>query len=65
MSGDKPVCYFKADIEEFMDPNPKFRWVQLVNDLSVGKVTDTHKAGLISIKLSIHDKTKDGPINFD
>lgn len=35
------------------------------NDLSVGKVQDPHKAGLISIKLAIHDKTKDGPISFE
>lgn len=65
MSGDKPVCYFKTDIEEFMDPNPQWRWLEMFNDLSVGKVTDPHKAGLMSIKLSIHDKTKDGPINFE
>jgi len=22
MSGDKPVCYYKEEIEKFMDPNP-------------------------------------------
>jgi hypothetical protein len=22
MQGDKPVCYYKAEIEEFLDPNP-------------------------------------------
>lgn len=65
LSGDKPICYFKTDIEEFMNPNPQWRWLEMFNDLSVGKVTEPHKAGLISIKLSIHDKTKDGPINFE
>lgn len=34
-------------------------------DLSLGKVSDSNKAGMISVKLSIHDKTKDGPINFE
>lgn len=65
MSGDKPVCYFKADIEEFMDPNPEWRWVELINDLSIGKVTHPHKAGIVSVRLAIHDKTKDGPINYE
>ena len=65
MSGDNPVSFFRADIDDFLDPNPSFRWIELVPDLSVGKVTDPHKAGIVSIKLSIHDKTKNGPINFE
>lgn len=65
MSGDKPVCYYKAEIEEFTDPNPNFRWVEMVPDLAVGKCTLPHKAGLLSFKLSVHDKTAKGPINFE
>lgn len=34
-------------------------------DLAIGKVSESHKAGLISFKMSIHDKTKDGPINYE
>lgn len=37
----------------------------MIPDLAIGKVTEAHKAGLISIKLSIHDKTANGPISFD
>lgn len=33
-------------------------------DLSIGKVKDHYKAGIISVKLSIHNKTDNGPINF-
>lgn len=33
-------------------------------DLSVAKVKLPHKAGMISMKLAIHDKTRNGPINF-
>lgn len=65
MSGDKPICYYKCEIEDFMDPNPKWKWIELFNDLAIGKVTDPNKAGIVSIKLSIHDKTKNGPISFD
>jgi hypothetical protein len=42
MSGDKPICYYKADIEEFLNPNPKFKWIQLVNNLAIGKITNIH-----------------------
>ncbi len=65
MSGDNPVCYFKEDIEKFMNPNPDWLWIELLPDLSLGKVTDPQKAGIISVKLSIHDKTTNGPINFE
>ena len=47
-----------------MDPNPKFMWVEMTPDLSIGKVSEHHKAGIISVKLSIHEKTANGPIDF-
>jgi hypothetical protein len=65
MSGDKPVCYWKSDIEEFLNPNPQMKWVEMTCDLAIGKVTNPNKAGILSFKLAIHDKTKDGPINFE
>ena len=65
MAGDKPVCYYKAEVEQFLDPNPQNKWIQLTPDLSLGKVTEHHKAGMLSIKISMHDKTKNGPINFE
>lgn len=37
-----------------MKPDPDWQWIQLKPDLSMGKVKDAHKAGLVSIKLSIH-----------
>ena len=48
-----------------MDPNAQIKWVELTNDLAVGKISESHKAGLISFKLSIHDRTANGPISFD
>ncbi len=57
MDGEKPICYAKDDIENFMDPNAKLRWYELTPDLSIGKVKEDHKAGLVSVKISIHDKT--------
>lgn len=65
MDGDNAICYAVDDIEKFMDPNPKIRWLELTPDLSMGKVKEHHKAGLVSFKLAIHDKTKNGPIDFN
>lgn len=62
MQGDKPICYFKDHVENYSNPDAQWKWVELINDLSIGKVTDANKAGLLSFKLSIHNKTKDGPI---
>ena len=64
MDGEKPVSFAKMDIEEFMEPSPKMKWVEMIPDLSIGKVTEHHKSGLLSFKLSIHDKSANGPIDF-
>lgn len=64
MDGEKPICYAKDEIRHCLDPNPKFKWFELTPDLSIGRVKEAHKAGLISIKLSIHDKSLNGPIDF-
>ena len=64
MNGKDPICYYVADIEKFADPNPDYTWIELIPDLAIGKIKDSHKAGLISIKISIHDRSKNGPIDF-
>lgn len=65
MEGENAISFTKVEIGSFMDPNPEFRWFELTPDLSVGKVKEDHKAGMVSVKLSIHDKTKNGPIDFN
>lgn len=65
MNGKDAICYYVADIEKFIDPNPSnYSWIELIPDLAMGKVKDSHKAGLVSIKISVHDRTKHGPIDF-
>jgi len=66
MQGSNPICYYSANIEEFLDnPNPPIRWVELKNDLSVGKVDDSHKAGVISFRLAINERSKGKIFNFE
>ena len=47
MQGDVPVCYWKGSVEEFADPDPKYRWLNMKNDKAVGKVDNDYEAGLI------------------
>ena len=51
-------------ISNYMNPNPDFKWVQFLPDQCVGKVRQSYKAGLFSFKFSIHDVSKNGPIEF-
>src|ERR1017187_9298011 len=64
MQGSTPICFYSAPTADFLDPNPKMKWISFNPDLAIGKVTDVNKAGLLSIKLSIHNTTAKGPINF-
>jgi hypothetical protein len=64
LDGDTPISFTSLDIADFMDPNAPLKWLELSPDLSIGKVKEPHKAGIVSIKLTIHDKTKNGPIDF-
>lgn len=47
-----------------MNKSPEIQWFEMNPDLSIGKVKDHYKAGIISVKISIHDKTAGGEINF-
>lgn len=41
------------------------KWVALINDKSVNKVSKAHEAGMISFRLSIHDQTRFGDVDWD
>lgn len=47
MDGSTPICFWKGKVSEFTDPNPKYRWIILKNDKSIGKVSEDHEAGMI------------------
>lgn len=40
------------------------KWVPFIPDQSIGIVKAAHKAGMFSFKLSLHDVTRNGPIQF-
>lgn len=64
MDGKHAICYWKGKVSDFTDPNPAYRWLILKNDKAIGKVSEDHEAGMVQIKLSIHPKHLDGPIDF-
>lgn len=64
MNGKEAVSFYKADVKTFMNKSPEIQWFEMNPDLAIGKVKDHYKAGIISVKISIHDKTAGGEINF-
>lgn len=65
MDGNDPICYYRAKASEFADPNAEMKWVALINDKSVGEVKEAFKAGMLAFKLSIHDQTQNGDVDWD
>ena len=65
IGGLKEICYFRGHVNEFYDPNPtKIRWIQLNIDKAHNEVKQPHKAGLVGIRISVHDVTQFGPIDW-
>lgn len=64
MDGDTPVCFFKDDIANYVDPNPAMQWHSFLPDLSVKKVKKPDQVGQFSFRLSLHDVSANGPIVF-
>ena len=61
MDGDDPVCYYIDDISNFVDKDPqRLEWFQFLPDKCVKKATEPFMVGQFSMKLSIHDVTKNG-----
>jgi hypothetical protein len=64
MDGDLPVSYWKGMAKDFTDPNAQFKWVSLIADKSIKKITKPHKAGIISFRLTINDVYKNNTVDI-
>ncbi len=64
MDGKDPICYWRGKATDFADPNPSFRWLPLINDLSLGAVDNSWEAGMISLKLSLNNVSASGKQDF-
>ena len=65
LGGYKNICFWRGEARDFFEPNPeKITWVQLEPDRAINEVKEPHKAGLVGIRLSIHDVTQFGTIDW-
>ena len=64
MDGEEPICFWKGLAADFTDPNPAYRWLPLQCDLAKGRVTNSWEAGLVQVKITIHNKSKNGAFDF-
>ena len=58
------VCYARLSARDLVDKDPKIQWLEFLPDLAVGTVKDSHMAGLVGIRVSIHDVTANGPYDW-
>ena len=61
----KRICFWKGNITQFTNPNPELKWIEMTPDLAIGEVKEFHMAGIVGLRLSIHDVTKNGPIDWN
>jgi hypothetical protein len=52
---DKRISFWKGNIIDFADPNPKLRWIELEHDLINEHHHHHHynNAGIVSLRLSV------------
>ena len=63
--GEKYICFHRSTVKKFFDKDPqKIQWIQLKPDRAIGEVDDYYKAGIVGIRIAIHDVTADGPIDW-
>jgi hypothetical protein len=64
VGGMKRICYWRGNIMEFVNPNPEIKWIELEPDFAIGEVKEHYKAGIVGIKMSIHDVSTNGSIDW-
>lgn len=60
----KRICFWRGDIMQFTNPNAEMKWIDLDPDLAIGEVKEHYKAGIVGLKVSLHDVTAEGPIDW-
>ena len=66
LKGKVDICFYRGHVTEFLEKNPtQIKWVQLEPDKSINDVKDPHKAGLVGLRISVHDVTQFGTIDWN
>jgi len=58
MDGSDPICYWRGQVADFINPDPEFRWLPFINDLSIGAVSNGYEAGLVQVKMAVRHVSK-------
>merc|ERR1712194_648900 len=61
--GDRPVCFFRESLINYNKVESNLLWEGFTADLSVGRVTESNKAGLFSFRLMFRDVTEQGALD--
>lgn len=62
---DKRVAYWKGSIMQFTKPQAELHWIEMNPDLAIGEVKEHYRSGIVGLMMSIHDESKNGPIDFN
>ena len=46
MDGKTPICYYKCDAEDYVDPDMKIKWVPFEIDRAFNEVKESHMSGI-------------------
>lgn len=57
---EKLICFWQGKLSEFRNADAKWRWIQLKPDRSYGEVEEDYMAGMISVKISVANITRNG-----
>ena len=63
--GEKFICFYRSSVKKFLEKDPqKIEWIQLKPDKAIGEVDDYYKAGIVGLRIAIHDVTAEGEIDW-
>ena len=50
---------------QFTKPQAELHWIEMNPDLAIGEVKEHYRSGIVGLMMSIHDESKNGPIDFN
>ena len=64
ISGEQKVCFARILAKDLLDKDPVIKWIEFLPDPAIAAVKESHMAGLVGLRISIHDVTENGPYDW-
>ena len=61
MDNDNAIAYWVGSVNEFLDPNPLYRWITFH---AFGNEIEDHQAGMVQLKITCNALATNGPMNL-